>query len=267
MGQNMKVVLLCGCKQSGKTTTATSIYGYLLTGCGAIPNAQIDENGQMSIVYDKEKNEGIIFDIDSEDPEFLEFKNRQTSQFINHVGFAYELKRTSSNLFGLDYSKLIGTNDQKNELCHIKWADMNKVLPGNKKRKNPPEFMTHREFLEVFGTLVAREIDPECHIRSAWNKLKTLNPQLGMFTDCRFSNEFEIVEQKAKEEGIELLSIRFLRNPYKSDAPSEVGLDSIDNSRFSLLVPEDIPIPERNKLVIDFLVEKNFLSNKNIKVV
>lgn len=258
---------MCGSAQSGKSTTATAIYGYVLTGCGAIPNAQIDQEGRMSIVYDKEKNEGIFFDIDNNDPEFLDFKNRQTAKFINHVGFADQLKRTASQLFGLDYNLLVGSNDQKNELCHIKWSDMNKLLPGNKKRKNPPEFMTNREFLQTFGTEIARQIDSECHIRSAWNKLKSLSPQIGIIVDCRFSDEFEIIEQKAKEENIELVSIRLLRNIHKSDHASETGLDSIDNSRFSLLVPEDLPIPERNALVINFLVEKNFLSNKNIKVV
>ena len=52
----MHIILLCGGKQSGKTTSATAIYGYHLTQVGAIPNAQIDDSGRMSVIYDKEKN-------------------------------------------------------------------------------------------------------------------------------------------------------------------------------------------------------------------
>ncbi len=261
----MKIVLLAGAKASGKTTAATAIYGYTLTQRGAIPNAQIDQSGRMSIVYDKEKNEGIVFDIDNKDPEFLEFKNRQTSKYVNHVGFADELKRVSSQLFGLDHAKLIGTNDQKNELSHIKWADMNKLLPAKKKKKDAPEFMTNREFLEVFGTDICRTIYGNCHILSAHKKLTALSPEVGIIPDCRFTNEFEFFENLTD---VEVVKIKFARNVHNSEAESENGLKDVDDSRYDLVIHnEELSLSEKNNLIINFLVEKNVLSSQNIKVV
>jgi hypothetical protein len=258
------IILLCGGKCSGKTTGATAIYAFQMVAKGCIPNANLSETGQLSIVYDKEKNEGIIFDIDSNDPEFLDFKNRQTSRFINHVGFADELKRTASQLFGLDYSKLTGSNDQKNEFCHIKWVDMNKLLPNNKKKKNAPEFMTNRQFLEVLGTDICRVIYGDCHIQSAYKKLMALAPEIGIVPDCRFTNEFEFFE---KLTDVEVIKIKFARNVHASEAESENGLVGVDDSRYDLVIHnEELSVTEKNNLIINFLIEKEVLSSKNVKV-
>lgn len=263
----MKVLLLAGSKCSGKTTTATAIYGYHLVQQAIIPNAKIDDNGRMSIVFDKVNNKGIYFDIDCKDPEFLDYKNKYTAAHINHVAFADELKRVSADLFGLDYNKLIGTNDEKNELTHIKWVDMAKLLPVHVK-KNLKELgildrnMTHREFMESFGTDICRTIYQDCHVQAAWKKIRNLNPDIGIITDCRFAEEF--IYSRAQND-VEFLSIRFLRNPFKSDAKSEIGLESLDNSVFDLVVPEDMSMKDRNEMVIKFLVDKKFLSTTNVK--
>lgn len=259
--------MMCGAKCSGKTTTATAIYAYHLVQQGAIPNANIDDTGRMSIVFNKETNEGIYFDIDSMDSDFLQYKNSYTDAYINHVGFADELKRVSSNLFGLDFNKLIGTNDQKNELCHIEWENILKLVPQQKraalkKKATNEKYMTNREFLEVFGTNICRVIYGDCHIQSAYKKLCSLAPDIGLITDCRFSNEFEFFE---KIKDIEVVKIRLLRNVHKSTAESETGLDDISNDRFDLVVPEDLNLYKRNNMVIDFLVNKGVLSSSNIE--
>ena len=257
----MKTVLFAGSMQSGKTTSATAIYAYALTQKGAIPNAQIDSTGRMSILFDKENNEGIYFDIDDQSPEFLEYKDQHTSQYVNHVGFADELKIIASTLFGLDYNKIIGSNDEKNENSPIKWADMNATLPANKRKKNAPEFMTNREFLEVFGTDICRSIYTNCLVQSAHKKLLALNPEIGIIPDCRFTNEFEFFEKNDNT-----FKIKLNRNPYKSDAKSENGLAEIDDSRFDLVVPEDLSLEDKNNMVINFLLDVGVLSSQNIEV-
>ena len=267
MEKYMKIVMLCGAKSSGKTTTATAIYGYHLVQQGVIPNANINDKGRMSIVFDKEKNEGIYFDIDSTEPSFLEYKNKYTDAYINHAGFADELKRTAAKQFGLDFNKLIGTDDEKNEECHIKWRNIAKLLPTAKKKEfkefiDADKFMTNRQFLEVLGTDIFRTIYEDCHINSAYNKLCELAPDIAIIPDCRFANEFEFFEKITDHE---VIKIKLNRNPFKSTVASEVGLAPIDDSRFDLVVPEDMPLIDRNNLVINYLVERGVLSSINIK--
>ncbi len=252
------VIVLCGSKCSGKTTAATAIYGYHLVQQGVIPNANFDANGRMSIVFNKEKQEGIYFDIDSNDLDFLEYKSVYVDKYINHVGFADELKYTAANLFGLDYNKLIGTNDEKNEVTHIKWADMNKLLP-KKKQKTSNEFMTNREFLEVFGTDICRTIMNNCHVSAAYKNLQKLNPDIGLITDCRFENEFTFFENIDNA-----ILIRLLRNPYNSTVASEVGLKNISLDRYHLVIPEDKTLAEKNQIIIDYLIKNNVLDKINI---
>lgn len=263
----MKIILCAGSKSSGKTTTATAIYGYTLVQQGVIPNAYINDKGRMSIVFNKDTNEGIYFDIDSTEPSFLEYKNRYTNAYINHVGFADELKRTAAQQFGLNYNKLIGTDDEKNEKCHIKWCNMAKLLPPAKKKEfkefiDADKFMTNRQFLEVLGTDIFRTIYEDCHINSAYKKLCALSPDIAILPDCRFANEFEFFEKITDHE---VIKIKLSRNPFKSTVASEVGLASIEDSRFDLVAPEDMSLPDRNNLVINYLIERGVLSSTNIK--
>lgn len=262
----MKVIVIAGSKCSGKTTTATAIYGYHLVSVGAIPNAIFDCDGEMRIVYNEEKNEGLVFNIDNTDYEFINWRINYLSKYVSHVSFADELKNTCSRQFGLDISKLRGSNDQKNELTHIKWANVAKLLSSNrrnelKKAGKLDQLMTHREFMEVLGTEIFREIDPLCHINSAKRKLAAQNCQIGIIPDLRFENELVEFENDPN-----IIKIRLLRNVYKSEAKSETGLDNVDNNRFDLVVPPDLSVPDRNQLVIDFLVRAGVLEKQNVKV-
>lgn len=267
----MHIILLCGSKQSGKTTAATAIYGYHLTQVGAIPNAQIDESGKMSIVYDKESNKGIYFDIDSMDPDFLRFKRTYCDKYVNHVGFADQLKLTCANLFQLDYKKITGTNAQKQELCDITWGNIYKTLSSSNVKnikkiygqQEPESLLTNRQFMEIFGTLVCREIKEDCHVLSAYNRIKLMDSEIVINTDCRFYNEFCIFEKDP-----DVIKIRLLRDTEKSNAPSERGLDGVDESRFDLVIDNrDMSMQEKNNKIIDFLISKNVLSKKDIEVV
>lgn len=261
----MKLVIIGGSKQSGKTTAGTAIYGYALASNGLIPNAKFDDQGQMRIVYREETNEGIIFDIDSQDEEFVKFKNDTFGHLINHANFADELKNTSANLFGLDPIKIRGTNAQKNEPSHIKWSNIYKFLSAQQKKKfkdKIDDYMTNREFLEVFGTDIAREIDPLCHIRSAYEKLVRLNPKIGLILDLRFENELDFFDDKK-----DVYTIRLNRKIEKSDKPSEIGLDHLPASRFSLdLDNTKMTVMEKNQEIINFLIQVGVLTKQNVKV-
>lgn len=257
----MKIVLIGGSKQSGKTTAGTAIYGYHLTSNFLIPNAQFDENGHMSIVYKPETNEGIVFDIDNQDEAFQNFKNNEFGKYINHTSFADELKNTSTNLFGLDSKKIRGTNAEKNELTHIRWENVEKLISYEKSRDHD-EYLTNREFLEIFGTDICRVIDPMCHIRSAFNKLVKLNPEIGLILDLRFENELNFFNNIPN-----VYKIRLRRKIEKSNKKSEIGLDHIPSDRFDLdLDNSNMSVMEKNQAIINFLIKVNVLNKNNVKV-
>lgn len=264
----MKIILICGGKQSGKTTAATAIYGYHLTQVGAIPNAYIEESGRMFVVYDKEKNSGIYFDIDSKDPGFLQFKEAYCDPYVTHIGFADKLKEISANLFGLNYNDLIGSNEDKNKNSNIKWKPVYNLFNGKIKKildetyDTSKEYMTNREWLEVYGTYCCREIKEDCHALSAYKKTKSLKSEIVITTDCRFENEFRLFESDP-----DVLKIKLVRDEFKSPAKSERGLDGVDLSRYDLVIDNtNLSVKEKNEIIIDFLISRGVLSRKNIKV-
>ena len=120
------VILFVGSLQSGKTTSAAAIYGYHLTQLGLIPNCSFDENGRMSIIYDKNTNTGIYLDIDTEDQQIIDFMKQNFWGHVRHFSFATQLKESIINLFSIDRKALYGSNDDKNKETHLLWDN---VLP------------------------------------------------------------------------------------------------------------------------------------------
>jgi len=265
------LIVLFGKKQSGKTTSATAIYGYHLTQRGIIPNAEFDEDGVMSVIYNKDKDEGIIFDIDSRDPEMVSFYRQNIWAHVKHVSFADALKESCIKLFSLDPKLVYGTNDDKNSETHLKIENICKLLPPeraahflSKGYKN----LTIRKLLEIFGTEICRTIDDDCHIRSAHTELIRLNPEIGIIPDGRFSNEFRYFQKikKARKSGTRVWLIKHARSVHKSDAPSETGMPEIDEKEFDLVIPEGLNMVNKNNLLVNFLVDNKVLSSTGVQI-
>lgn len=262
------LIIIGGRKQSGKTTAAAAIYGYYLTSKGVIPNCHFDDNGKMSIVYNKKTNEGIYFDIDDNSPEMVSFKEKNVWTHVKHVGFADILKNSVCDLFSIPRELAYGTNDQKNSLTHIKWKDIKDFLPEYKKtRENyAKEFLSIRELLEIFGTDVCRKFDDNCHIKSGYASLLESNPDIGIICDMRFDNEFEYFDQIKKNSKFEIFFIKLKREAFKSEALSEQGLPGIDEGRFDLVVDNrNISVIEKNEIIIDYLIDKGVLSKSSVE--
>lgn len=261
------LIVLFGAKQSGKTTSATAIYGMHLVNQGILPNANFDTEGKMTVVYDKETNKGVEFDIDSSEDHMVGFMKKNVWAHIKHTNFADALKKSCAQLFGIDEKLMWGTNEDKESKTHIQWESLHKLLPQYIDRTGP---MSVREILEVFGTDICREFDINCHIRSAKHALDVVNPTIGVIPDGRFYNEFEYFEnlKKNSKGGPKILLIKHKRKPHKSSAKSENGLDGIDDSRFDLVLDNvDLSVNEKNGLLIDFLIEQGVLSEAGVEIV
>ena len=93
----------------------------------------------------------------------------ELDQPVKVFHFVDELKEASSNLFNLDRKKLYGTDEQKNEFTHYTWENWSKIFKTSPPSQN--EFMTHREWMQYFGTEFCRTLDPNMHVKNTLSKI------------------------------------------------------------------------------------------------
>lgn len=261
----MKEICLFGSKQSGKTTTATAIYGYVAVQKEAVPLVKFTEDGQMFVEYSD--GTGFHFDIDTQSENIRTFYVEKVYKHIMHANYADKLKHTLALMFNIPLEKLYGSNEEKNELSSVKWGNMDQLVDSSyyKDKKDPNGFMTYRELMEIFGTDILRTMDEDIHIKGAFVTLEKWDPAIGILADGRFVNEFQFCEARKAERPDEVCLIKHARKPLQSSAKSENGLDGIDDDRFDLVVPEDLSLTEKNQLVIKFLIDNKFLDGAKVK--
>ena len=263
-----KLIVLCGTKQSGKTSSAAVFMGYYLTQIGVIPNFNISPNNEIYITHEDKK---FDFDIESQDPAMKNWLNDVVYPHVKNVGFADTLKEVVSKQFGISEHLMWGTNEEKNSPTHIELDNIRPLL-SEKRREEFSEVenrpVTIRELLEIFGTDICRRIDPECHIRSAFNNLERSGTEIGIITDCRFANEFNYCKNfKRKNKGVKCKLIKLDRRPFSSNAESEQGLPEINDKQYDhVFYNKEISFTDKSQEVINYFIETNFLAVSNVKV-
>lgn len=260
-------------KQAGKTSSCTAMYGYLLCSKGIIPNCNFDPSGRMSVVYNKDTNEGIYFDIDDNSPEMVEFKQKNVWAHIKHNSFADALKESIIRLFGISRDLIYGTDEDKNTLTHIMWDDVFPLLTQERAIKNAHKAgtaLTIRELCQVFGTDMCRAIDENCHLRSAVQQSILDNPEVGYIPDGRFANEFfyfDTNEAKGLLKGTKVWRVKYTRNSHPDNPPGEQGLPEVDNSLYDLVIDNhNMTTLEKNEIFINFFIENGVLCKTGVKI-
>lgn len=174
---------------------------------------------------------------------------------ISIYSFAEFLKQIAVDLFGIEDYKVYGTNDQKNELTHIKWCNLPlsefKIdgLKADLNCKNE-EYMTGREFLQVFGTQICRRIFSDCWAYNTLQRIKKDNLKYALISDARFPNELEVFKDHNP------LIIRLTRNPFPDDIhESEIALDNYDFDKYntSYIFNHGLCIDRKNIALEDIL--------------
>lgn len=213
----VKIIGISGRKQSGKNTVANYINGDILKTRGMVSDFFINEDGNLLIdTKDSSGNQGYgIFDVTRKDSTFVEYAERELWPYIKVYHFADYLKEISINIFGLNSSNIYGTDDQKNEHTSFLWENM--PSETNKTGK-----MTHREFLEYFGTGIVRKIKTDAWVYSTINKVIQENSQIAIIPDVRFPNEVRAIKENGG------IVIRLNRNVFNSESESESSLDSVN---------------------------------------
>ena len=268
------LIVTYGAKQSGKTTSLTAFYGYHLTSLGVIPNANIDPNGRMSVIYNKKTNEGIYFDVDDVSPEILIFKRNNIWAHIKHVSFADALKEAIITLFGVKREHIYGSDLDKCRPTRIKWDSVWKFLSDDRRlniiktKMGSFEYLTIRELCQVFGTDICRELYQNCHLRSAVDKLAIDGTNIGYIADGRFDNEFFYFDTDEAKEllgNTKVWRVKYKRNAHQDNPPGEQGLPEVSEDLYDLVIDNiDLTVLEKNDIFINFFLEKGVLSRVGV---
>ena len=202
----MRLLALAGEKQSGKSSTSNFLHGYIMREVGSIKSFTQDSDGNLIcntkyIDTDGSIKDGFgVLDIRRKDHEFIEYAQERIWPYVRNFGFADRLKEAVSYVFGLDYQTLYGTNEEKNSLTTIKWGDVKFAfgpykIRALKKEGKLDSYLTHREFLEVFGSDICRKIQNSCWMDRCIESYLSSNTTFGIIDDCRFLNEAETVQK------------------------------------------------------------------------
>lgn len=230
----VKIIGISGRKQSGKNTVANYINGSILLNKQMVQDFFINEDGQLAIkTTDENGTEGYgIFDITRKDDRFVEYANRELWPYIKTYHFADLLKSISINLFGLNPQNVYGTDDDKNKETELLWEH----VPTKEKKTGK---ITHREFLEYFGTKIVRKIKSDAWVEATMNNIIKENSEIAVIPDVRFPNEVNAIKASGGK------VIRLTRNIHDSKIECETALDEknfdwslfdnvIDNSNSSI---------------------------------
>jgi hypothetical protein len=274
-----RILAFAGTKQAGKTTAANFIHGYQLRANNIISDFAILEDGRLTVstvIRDSNGNEsdgsGVFLDINRIDPEFAEWAGYNMWPYVKMYSFASVLKEIAANLFNLKREGIYGNNAQKNTNTHYRWEDMPGVVTDQNALKSTvikkliedgtliyhePGKLTHREFLQWFGTGLCRKIYDDIWLENTMQRIALEQPLVAVIDDCRFVNEVEAI-QKAGGKVIHLC-----RNPFKDNDESEKqmgrhrGFDWVIDNR-------EMTIHDVNIEIMEALESWGWLGDENI---
>lgn len=270
------LILLVGSLQSGKTSTATAIMGHYLTNAGIIPNFNIRDDGKAHIVYDKKRNIGSEFDIETRDPAMVRWFAQSIWPHVKNESFATKFKNILIDFFGVNELCIYGTNEQKNSKTNIKTLDVlvlvkhlldQKLHDKYLKRveNDPSDLLSGRELMQLFGSEVCRTIYENCNIDSAIRSLAQYDPEIGIIPDGRFANEVKYFQKIKDKSDINIIFIKLLRSEYEKTHKAEQAAPEIPDSEYHLVVDnQDMTIHEKNQIVIDYLIDEGVLLKGSI---
>ena len=222
-----KILGISGRKQSGKNTAANYINGLILQERGMISDFYIDDDGSLVInTSDQSGKTGYgILDVTRKDSTFIDYAQKELWPYVKVYHFADSLKDIAINLFGLNPQNIYGTDKQKNSKTHLSWEDM----PTKETKKG---LMSHRDFLEYFGTKIIRHMQPDAWVKATINKIISEDPQIAIIPDVRFPNEVEAISDNGGT------TIRLKRDIFHDTIECESSLDEdkFDWKKFSLVI-------------------------------
>lgn len=159
---------------------------------------------------------------------------------FQRIGLADYLKEICINLYGLSREVCFGID--KNVPTKYLWRDM-PWYSSLQHKKFANNYVTHREFLQYFGSEVCRAIDESCWVNYLISSCTDPNI-IYIVTDCRFPSEIEPLNKAGA------ITIRLTRNVYNDNHQSETALDGFAWTCNQLLDNSNITIEQTTRLAI-----------------
>jgi len=278
----IKILGLSGKKQSGKDTTANYIVGHTLKGLKVTSDFSITKDGKLFVtdVFGNKAYKGIL-DLDSRHPEYLAFAEEHIYPFVKTYSYADVLKqKVCIDVLGLTYEQCYGTNEEKNNLTHLKWENMPGITTNPHMLQigavdlgcktfgvtyHEPGSMTAREVMQYVGTEIFRKMYGNVWVDATIKQIKTDEPILAIIRDVRFPNEIVGIE---KDKEIEGQILRYLRDIYKGQDQheSETALDDYKFSKKTIIIDnQEMTIDEQNLFAHVKLAQKKWVEPISIK--
>ena len=272
-----KIILLCGKKQSGKTSASNFLHGYFMLQGGSLKRYEVDEHGNLlinteitNVDGDKEEGTGIL-DFSQPrilmgDRHYIVYAQERIWNNIRRYSLADPLKEIAIRIFGLTLEQCYGTNEQKNSPTKIKWNHFGHLLGMKrigklKKEGRYEDYMTGREFLQSYGTDICRKILPDCLVDRCMNDIFLEKSPVVVVDDGRFPNEIDRSRELVEDNpNVEITVIRLLRDVYADTHKTEVALDKYKG--FDLVVPEDATMKETHTLILNHLLSLGWVENQ-----
>lgn len=268
-----RILGFAGHKQAGKSTCANFLHGYQLRAHGVINGFDILVDGELVIETVMIDSDGVeqsgkgALDTTRTDPEFAEWAAYNMWPYVKRYSFASTLKEIAVGLFGLKEENIYGNNIQKNQKTSFNWSDMPGVITSAAlaKKKDIKKLiddgvliyhkagrMTHREFLQFFGTDICRKVYEDIWRDKLIEDIVRESPLLAVIDDCRFPDEIEAIQDAGGK------IINLTRSKFTDSHASESALDEF--SGFDAVIDnENLSIHETNMKIIEHLDQWGWL--------
>lgn len=179
-----------GAKKSGKDLCANYLMGAEAARVGMITGFGLLEDGDIlgQFAIDDGSTEEYALGLDKPFGKHIEKLAEVLFPHVFKFGFADELKFFCHSMFGLDLEIIYGTDDDKNTPTNFNWENMPTKVKGKS------GLMTHREFLQYWGTEIFRKIDPDFWVKKARYTIETGGSERFIIKDISFDNETQMVQ-------------------------------------------------------------------------
>lgn len=260
----MKIIGVSGKKRSGKNTVANFLNGMVMKKNGLVADFRMTEIGELEILteFQDGTSDWGILDLYRKDEAFVRSVEEMLWPFVKNYSFADALKATAIDLFELDPSSVYGNEEERAAPTHLLWENM----PGNVKvgtdytestnrpyscievnKKGP---MSGREFMQYWGTEIARKMHPPVWINNTLKTILREGSELALITDVRFPDEVAAI----KKAGGLVVRLDRVNSDDKHISETSLDPDVYDWSNFDYVVHNQDKTLSETILIVEKLL-------------